>query len=124
MGRWVEDGAYGKCGCGGEECDEVVCNEVSVCMRDRKLSWTSSWAIYDSRNVDIKSSQALSTRVEEAIGRQDVDQSKRFVSTNDGVLVRQRIGNGGHSRVGIGAFLVLEEVNALCVERRHFKCCV
>jgi len=106
---------------GREEGDEVVGDEAPVGVRDGELSWAGGSTIDDSRDVDVECGEALSTGVEEAVSRQDVDQSERLVSANERILVRQSVSNSSHSGVGIGAFLVLEEGHALSGDGRHFE---
>ena len=48
-----------------------------------------------------------------------MEQSKRSVSTDKRVLVCEGIGNRSHSTVGIGAFLILQERNALSCDGSH-----
>jgi hypothetical protein len=54
-----------------EEGDKVVCDEALVSVRDGELSWAGGGTVDDSRDMDIKGSQALSSGVEEAVSRQD-----------------------------------------------------
>jgi len=105
---------------GREKCDKVVCNEAPVCMRYGELSWTGGSTIDYRGYMDIKGSQAFCPRVEQAVGRQDVNQSKRLVSTNESVFVGECIRNRSHSSIGIGAFLVLKQGHALGGYGRHF----
>jgi len=70
--------------------------------------------------MDIKGSQTLCSRIEQAVSRQDVNQSKRLVSTNESVLVSESLCNRSHSSIGIGAFLVIEQGHALGGDWRHF----
>jgi hypothetical protein len=93
---------------GREESNEVVGDEAPVSVRDGELSWAGSSTVDDCGDMDIESSQALGSGVEEAVGRQDVDQSKLGVATNKGVFAGEGSSNSSHSSVGISAFLVLE----------------
>jgi hypothetical protein len=111
VGGGSDDGggrSYGESGGGREEGDKVVCDEVLVGVRDGELSWAGSGTVDDSRDMDIESGQALGSEVEEAVSRQDADQSKRLMSTDESVLVGEGVGNSSHSSVGKGAFLVIE----------------
>jgi len=103
-----------------EEGDKVVCDETLVSVRYGELAWAGCGTVDDCRYMDIKGSQALCSRVEQAVSRQDVYQSKRLVSTNESVLVSESLCNRSHSSIGIGAFLVIEQGHALCGDWRHF----
>lgn len=123
VGGGSDDGggrSDGESGGGREEGNKVVCDEALVSVRDGELSWAGGGTVDDSRDMDIESSQALSSGVEEAVSRQDLDQSKRPVSTDESVLVSEGVGNSSHSSVGIGAFLVIEQGHALGGDGRHF----
>jgi len=123
VGGWGDDGwrsSSGESRWGREEGNKVVCDEAPVGVRDGELAGTGSGTIDYSGDMDIESCKTLSSGVEQAVCREDVDQSKGLVSANESIFMRKSVCNCGHSSVGISAFLVLEKGNALGGDGRHF----
>ena len=74
MGGWSDDGGGSsgwECRWGGEEGNEIVCNETPVSVRDRELASAGSGTINYSRDMDIKCCKTLCTWIEQAVCRED-----------------------------------------------------
>ena len=55
-----------------KECDEIVCYETPVGMRDGELAWARGGPVDNCGYVDIKGSEALCSRIEQTVGRKDL----------------------------------------------------
>jgi hypothetical protein len=132
---WGDDrrgGAGGESRWGGEESNEIVCDEVPVGVGDGELSWAGGGGIDDSGEVDVECGETLGTGNEEAVSGEDcewafvsigirwyrqkkveagltLDQSKGAVGPDETIFSLESDGNSSHAGIGESAFLFILE---------------
>lgn len=89
-----------------KEGNEIICNEIPVCMRDGKLAWPGGSAVNDSGDVNVECGKTLSTGNEQAVGSEDLDQGKGIIGPDETVFSLESKSNSSHACIGVGAFLV------------------
>lgn len=94
--------------------NEIVRDEVPVCMGNSELAWSSGGTIDDSRNVNVEGGETFCTRNEETVGSKDLNQGKRVVGPDETIFSLESNGSSSHASISIGAFLVLLESDPLC----------